>query len=69
MSEEEIQKCLDLHGYVPWTLVIADSIESGAGWDDASIVKHLRMAQEKIDQLTRDKVALVQEVLEMKVKK
>ena len=42
-----------LHGYVPWTVTIADAIDMGIEWDYKDIAKHLWAAQDKIDELTQ----------------
>jgi len=52
MTEEEMRGQLDLHGFVPWTLTIADAMESGFNWDKDSVIKTLRSAQKTIDELT-----------------
>lgn len=52
MTEDKTRFYLDLYGYVPWTVTIADALEKGIPWDTPDIVKHLRRAQDKIDELT-----------------
>jgi hypothetical protein len=52
MTGEKIAFYLQTYGYVPWTVTIADALEAGVSWDTESIIKHLRAAQEKIDELT-----------------
>ena len=47
-----MRRQLDLHGFVPWTLTIADAMESGWNWDKDSVIKTLRSAQKTIDELT-----------------
>jgi hypothetical protein len=37
MTEEEMRRQLDLHGFVPWTLTIADAMESGFNWDKDTV--------------------------------
>ena len=41
-----------LYGYVPWTVTIADALEKGIDWDKNHIIMQLRLAQDKIDDLT-----------------
>ena len=52
MTPEEIQRQLDLHGFVPWTLTIANAMEEGVDWARDSVIKTLRDAQKTIDELT-----------------
>jgi hypothetical protein len=52
MTQEETQRQLELHGFVPWTLTIADAMEEGFDWDRDAVIKTLRGAQKKIDELT-----------------
>jgi len=52
MTPEEMRKQLDLHGCVPWTLTIADAIEAGHEWSSDDLVRVLRNAQKRIDDLT-----------------
>ena len=52
MDEDKIGFYLELHGYVPWTVVIASALEKGIPWDTPDIIKQLRQAQDKIDALT-----------------
>jgi hypothetical protein len=47
-----MRRQLDLHGFVPWTLTIADAMELGLDWDKDSVIKTLRGAQKTIDELT-----------------
>jgi hypothetical protein len=37
---------------VPWTLTIADAMEKGMDWERDDVIKTLRNAQKKIDELT-----------------
>ena len=53
LTPEKIGFYLDLHGYVPWTVTIADALDMGVPWAEESIAKHLWLAQEKIDELTQ----------------
>lgn len=53
LTPEKISFYLQLHGYVPWTVTIADAIDMGVEWDYQSISKQLWQAQEKIDELTQ----------------
>jgi hypothetical protein len=52
MTHEEMKAQLELHGFVPWTLTIADAMEEGFDWDRDDVIKTLRNAQKKIDELT-----------------
>lgn len=52
MTEEDTRQQLKLHGCVPWTLTIADAIESGHEWEPADLIRVLRNAQKRIDDLT-----------------
>jgi hypothetical protein len=52
MTQEDMKAQLDLHGFVPWTLTIADAMEEGMDWDRDDVIKTLRNAQKKIDELT-----------------
>ena len=52
MTQDEMRRQLDLHGFVPWTLTIADAMELGLDWDKDSVIKTLRGAQKTIDELT-----------------
>jgi len=52
VTQDEMQRQLDLHGFVPWTLTIADAMELGWNWDKDSVIKTLRNAQKTIDELT-----------------
>ena len=53
MTDEETKHYLDLYGYLPWTITIADALEVGREWDREHIADVLRSAQEKIDFLTK----------------
>ena len=53
MTDEETKHYLDLYGYLPWTITIADALEVGREWDRKHIADVLRSAQEKIDFLTK----------------
>jgi hypothetical protein len=52
MTHEDMKAQLDLHGFVPWTLTIADAMEEGIDWERDDVIKTLRNAQKKIDELT-----------------
>jgi hypothetical protein len=52
MTKEEMKAQLELHGFVPWTLTIADAMEEGMDWERDGVIKTLRNAQKKIDELT-----------------
>ena len=52
MTEEDTRQQLKLHGCVPWTLTIADAIESGHEWEPTDLIRVLRNAQKRIDDLT-----------------
>jgi hypothetical protein len=52
MTHEDMKAQLDLHGFVPWTLTIADAMEKGMDWERDDVIKTLRSAQKKIDELT-----------------
>ena len=52
MTHEEMKAQLNLHGFVPWTLTIADAMEENMDWDRNDVIKVLRGAQKKIDELT-----------------
>ena len=52
MTYEEMKAQLDLHGFVPWTLTIADAMEENMDWDRNDVIKALRGAQKRIDELT-----------------
>lgn len=54
LTPEKIGFYLDLHGYLPWTVTIADALDMGVEWDRESIARHLWLAQEKIDALTQE---------------
>lgn len=53
LTPEKMAFYLKLHGYVPWTVTIADCLERGIQWDPASTAEHLWRAQDKIDELTQ----------------
>jgi hypothetical protein len=51
-SAENIQYWLDLHGHVPWTVTIAESLSKGIPWEESHIIETLQRAQDTIDKLT-----------------
>ena len=52
-DEERTKYYLDLYGYIPWTITIADAFDAGLEWDRKEVARALRNAQEKIDFLTK----------------
>ena len=50
-SEENIQYWLNLHGHVPWTVTIAESLSRGIPWEESHIIQTLFRAQARIDEL------------------
>ena len=52
MTEDKTKFYLETYGYIPWTVTIADALDSGHSWAEEEVSKHLRKAQEKIDELT-----------------
>jgi len=53
-SAENIQYWLNLHGHVPWTVTIAESLSKGVAWEESHIIETLLRAQDRIDALAEE---------------
>ena len=51
-DEEKTKYYLDLYGYIPWTITIADAFDAGLEWHRKDVAQALRNAQAEIDRLT-----------------
>ncbi len=52
MTEDRTKFYLETYGYVPWTITIATALDNEFVWDQTDVSKHLRLAQDRIDELT-----------------
>ena len=50
-NEDKTKYYLDLYGYIPWTITIANAFDAGLEWHRTDVAQALRNAQAEIDRL------------------